>query len=140
MFASFIAGAIVRPIFCHTWEDKGDDYTCYSTGVGGIVFGLIIIVLFAYPHIMFIIEVKKGILTKETYPREEFSCCCVANGAAANTDAMARLSTVGPAPAGSIVANESILPDGTKQIEKIVTAPDGSKPIPIFNETVTDKV
>ena len=33
---------------------------------------------FLYPHIGFIMEVKKGIMTRDTYPREEFSCCCVA--------------------------------------------------------------
>lgn len=33
--------------------------------------------LFLYPHIGFIMEVKKGIMTRETYPREEYSCCCV---------------------------------------------------------------
>ena len=32
---------------------------------------------FLYPHIGFILEVKKGIMTRDTYPREEFSCCCV---------------------------------------------------------------
>mgnify|MGYP000570490204 CR=1 FL=1 len=32
---------------------------------------------FAYPHVFFIKEVKAGIMTKENYPIEEQSCCCV---------------------------------------------------------------
>ena len=132
MFASFIAGVIVRPIYCHTWDDKGDDYTCTSAGVGGIVFGLAIIALFAYPHIMFIVEVRKGILTRETYPREEYSCCCIADGAT--------VTTVGPAPAGSVVITESTLPNGAKQIKRIETAPDGTKTITFLKEDATERV
>lgn len=33
--------------------------------------------LFAYPHFVFIREVRKGIMTPETYPEEKQSCCCV---------------------------------------------------------------
>ena len=33
--------------------------------------------LMLYPHVAFIYEVKKGIMTRDTYPREQFSCCCV---------------------------------------------------------------
>ena len=35
-------------------------------------------VLFCYPHIMFIVEVRNGILQQDTYQgQEEQSCCCV---------------------------------------------------------------
>jgi len=33
--------------------------------------------LFIYPHVGLMLEIKKGIMTPETYAREEFSCCCV---------------------------------------------------------------
>jgi hypothetical protein len=140
MFASFIAGVIVRPIYCRSWDDQGQEYTCNSIGVGGIVFGLAIIALFAYPHVMFIVEVRKDILSRETYPREEFSCCCISGGAASNSDIMARTSTIGPAPTVSVVISESILPIGSKQIKKVETAPDGTKTITYLNEMPADQV
>jgi hypothetical protein len=49
-----------------------------SVGVGAII-SVIYTAILIYPHIGFILEVKKGIMTKETYAREEFSCCCVSN-------------------------------------------------------------
>jgi len=33
--------------------------------------------LWVYPSVVLAIEIKKGVMTKETYPREEMSCCCV---------------------------------------------------------------
>ena len=44
--------------------------------VPDIIATIIFIVLLVYPHVGFIYEVRKGILSPETYPREEFSCCC----------------------------------------------------------------
>jgi hypothetical protein len=32
--------------------------------------------LWIYPSIMLILEIRRGIMSRETYPREEFSCCC----------------------------------------------------------------
>jgi hypothetical protein len=40
--------------------------------VRGVVMCLVI-----YPHVGFVYEVQAGILSAVTYPREEFSCCCV---------------------------------------------------------------
>ena len=37
----------------------------------------VIVCLFIYPHVGFMSEVKAGILSAETYPREAFSCCRV---------------------------------------------------------------
>jgi len=45
--------------------------------VGINLFGFIFAACFAYPHAFFIKEVRAGIMTKENYPNEEFSCCCV---------------------------------------------------------------
>jgi uncharacterized membrane protein YqjE len=41
-----------------------------------VVQGLVMCVVI-YPHVGFMYEVRTGILSAETYPREEFSCCCV---------------------------------------------------------------
>ena len=49
----------------------------YSYSPLQIMISTVCTALFLYPHIGFIMEVKKGIMTRETYPREEFSCCCV---------------------------------------------------------------
>ncbi|CAJ1934356.1 unnamed protein product [Cylindrotheca closterium] len=38
---------------------------------------VIFTLLWLYPSVFLSIEIKKGIMTKETYPREEMSCCCV---------------------------------------------------------------
>lgn len=40
--------------------------------IGPIVWLLILI----YPHIVFFFEIKKGVMSAETYPRERQSCCC----------------------------------------------------------------
>jgi len=44
--------------------------------VPNIIVGAIVAALFMYPHIGFIYEVKVGIMSYKTYPREEYSCCC----------------------------------------------------------------
>jgi hypothetical protein len=41
------------------------------------VTGAIIVALVIYPHAGLIYEIKKGIMSHETYVREERSCCCV---------------------------------------------------------------
>jgi len=33
--------------------------------------------IFVYPTVGLILEIKKGIMSKENYPREAYSCCCV---------------------------------------------------------------
>jgi hypothetical protein len=40
--------------------------------------GLILLTFYLYPHIMFILEIRTGIMSEYTYGvREEHSCCCV---------------------------------------------------------------
>ena len=46
-------------------------YFCVGT-VLTIIFGA----LWIYPIIGLIVEMNKGIMSKETYPREAYSCCC----------------------------------------------------------------
>jgi len=74
-----ILGVVLAVNACNEWEDKdtGDtDYQC-EVRAPGIVIAFIITLLWIYPHVGFIVEVSQGILTGETYEREEFSCCCV---------------------------------------------------------------
>eukprot|EP00934_Nitzschia_sp_Nitz4_P000105 Nitzschia sp. Nitz4//scaffold109_size72162//39281//39898//NITZ4_005849-RA/size72162-processed-gene-0.14-mRNA-1//1//CDS//3329532772//105//frame0 len=48
------------------------------TIVGNIISSIIFGALCIYPHAGFCKEVHEGIMTYETYPREEHSCCCTA--------------------------------------------------------------
>mmetsp|Transcript_6947 Transcript_6947/g.10000 ORF Transcript_6947/g.10000 Transcript_6947/m.10000 type:complete len:191 (-) Transcript_6947:1228-1800(-) len=45
--------------------------------VGSIIVGLLINGLFLYPHVFLILYIHNGIMTKENYPYERQSCCCV---------------------------------------------------------------
>jgi hypothetical protein len=47
-----------------------------ASSVPGFVINGLFTALFMYPLLGFITEVRAGILTRETYAREEFSCCC----------------------------------------------------------------
>ena len=49
-----------------------DQYPIYTI-IGTVIWDLLIL----YPHIVFISEVRSGIMRPETYARERFSCCCV---------------------------------------------------------------
>jgi hypothetical protein len=51
----------------------------YRFPIGAFIFSAIVTALWIYPHIGLIVEIKKGIMSRETYPREEYSCCCVAS-------------------------------------------------------------
>ena len=48
-----------------------------NTPIVNFVVSAIITCLFIYPHVGFVMEIKSGVMSKETYPREESSCCCV---------------------------------------------------------------
>ena len=75
-------------------------YNVYMVGITGIMYSVVAVIafvnmflvekyafmlvgtillqgLFAYPHFVFIHEVRKGIMTPATYPEEKQSCCCV---------------------------------------------------------------
>jgi hypothetical protein len=75
LFLSFVT----RFVVVYTLIEKADNvsenvmfaqptfvYTLYS----------IIIALFVYAHIGLMYEINKGIMSAETYPREEYCCCC----------------------------------------------------------------
>jgi hypothetical protein len=51
--------------------------TVYRYPIGWIIVEAIVTALWIYPHAGLIAEIQKGIMSRETYPREEFSCCCI---------------------------------------------------------------
>lgn len=42
-----------------------------------IAFQVFILLFWTYPSVMLTREINQGIMSKETYPREEYSCCCI---------------------------------------------------------------
>eukprot|EP00529_Nitzschia_sp_RCC80_P031977 CAMPEP_0113459552 /NCGR_PEP_ID=MMETSP0014_2-20120614/10514_1 /TAXON_ID=2857 /ORGANISM="Nitzschia sp." /LENGTH=218 /DNA_ID=CAMNT_0000351145 /DNA_START=91 /DNA_END=747 /DNA_ORIENTATION=+ /assembly_acc=CAM_ASM_000159 len=50
--------------------------TTYRSPIGLYIIQAIVTMLWCYPFFGLINEIKKGIMSKETYPREEYSCCC----------------------------------------------------------------
>jgi hypothetical protein len=75
LIISFIFDILVNVATSNSNSDYNSDFN-YSV-VFYVVFSLIIHALFIYPHVMFIREVRSGIMTKENYSEEEQSCCCV---------------------------------------------------------------
>ena len=53
--------------------------TEYRVPIGWLIFQFVITCLWIYPYGGLIYEIKQGIMSYETYPREEYSCCCVDN-------------------------------------------------------------
>ena len=39
--------------------------------------GLLLAGFFAYPHVVFLRELKSGVMSELNYPTEKYSCCCV---------------------------------------------------------------
>ena len=52
-------------------------WTAFTSLLGFDLIGVIWAASFAYPHFLFYQEMKKGIMTRENYPNEIHSCCCV---------------------------------------------------------------
>lgn len=44
-----------------------------------VILSIVFAGLFMYPTIGLVMEIKKGIMSQETYPREAYSCCCQPN-------------------------------------------------------------
>jgi fructose-specific phosphotransferase system IIC component len=77
LIAQFIAGVVIT---LTTYNDLEETYNgsetlralpYFSFVIQGVITALLI-----YPHVGLIMEIKKGIITPDTYHREEFSCCC----------------------------------------------------------------
>jgi hypothetical protein len=83
LVVAYVLGIVLAVQYCGEFCDYYDsDYYyysyCYCSLHGGTVIGMgAVMCLYAYPHIGFIVQVHKGIMSRETYPREEYSCCCV---------------------------------------------------------------
>ena len=54
----------------------------YTTLVGGdlmiglICYCIVVAAIYIYPTVGLLMEIKEGIMSPETYPREAYSCCC----------------------------------------------------------------
>ena len=63
-----------------TWN-TADDLTKAGESLGsplpGLIGSIIGTLFFVYAHVMLIREIKTGIMSRETYEREKYSCCCV---------------------------------------------------------------
>jgi len=75
MMIQYVAVIIISETTLSSIEDTSD--LDVSSPIASYIINLIVTGLFIYPHVGFIHEVKNGIMSRETYPREEYSCCCV---------------------------------------------------------------
>lgn len=55
-------------------------YCTCSLNMPAVIASGVTMILWVYPHVGFIVQVGKGIMTKDNYAREEYSCCCVQGG------------------------------------------------------------
>jgi hypothetical protein len=76
MVIDYIATIIIQVMVYNeieeTYGGSGFRMPIISWLIGACVTGL-----FIYPMASFVVEVRKGIMSRETYAREEHSCCCV---------------------------------------------------------------
>ena len=78
LLASFAAMTAVQVVFTSNMNDvmkEGEDER--NVPIANIVLSLIGTLLYIYPHVGLMHEISSGIMSPETYPREEFSCCCI---------------------------------------------------------------
>jgi len=78
LVVQYIAYIIINEVAYKDIEDISNKDVARGPLVGAYVIQAVIYGLFIYPHAGFIHEVKRGITSRETYPREEYSCCCTA--------------------------------------------------------------
>ena len=82
LIIGYILGIIFVVNYSNNYFDYWEEYydysccTCYMNGLT-IAVASIETILWMYPHVGFIVQVQKGIMSKDTYAPEEFSCCCV---------------------------------------------------------------
>jgi uncharacterized membrane protein YeaQ/YmgE (transglycosylase-associated protein family) len=74
---SFIASIILTNKAFNALEEDYNGDEDIPLPIGQFVFQGAIMCVVIYPHVWFMSQVKAGIMSAETYPREEFSCCCV---------------------------------------------------------------
>ncbi len=58
--------------------DISNSVTYYTGGqqIGAIIAQIILAAIYIYPTAGLLMEIKNGIMSPETYPREAYSCCC----------------------------------------------------------------
>lgn len=77
LVAAFIAETVLTLQLYDYVEEKFDVEFDNNAVNGNIAISAVGTLLYVYPHVGLIIELRNGIMTPETYPREEMSCCCV---------------------------------------------------------------
>lgn len=56
------------------YREQGEEEI--GTPAVGFVISAVFTALWMYPHVGLILEIRSGIMSSVTYPREEYSCCC----------------------------------------------------------------
>lgn len=77
---SAVAGLSMHGSFVFNKYLVGISVVYYSLGVVSMqhdLSGIVIIGLFLYPHVLLVKYIHNGIMSRENYPFEEQSCCCV---------------------------------------------------------------
>ena len=79
LFYSALADAIIDYYETDDYVDPDSDkfkrlFLIYSS-ISSVVYGIVML-LWIYPSFFLASEIRKGIMTKETYKRESYSCCC----------------------------------------------------------------
>lgn len=77
LIASFVAMIVLQVVYTpkinEAMKEGEDDW---AVSILSIVLTGLVTLLYVYPHMGLMNEIKQGIMSPETYPREEFSCCC----------------------------------------------------------------
>lgn len=76
VIGNYIGNIIVAISFYKYFEELGYELN-WGVPVAGWVIGVVILLFYAYAHVTFITENKRGTMTKDNYENEEHSCCCV---------------------------------------------------------------
>jgi hypothetical protein len=77
LIASFIASIVLTNKAFNTLEEDYNGDEDIPLPIPPFVLQGVFLCGVIYPHVWFMLEVKAGIMSAETYAREEFSCCCV---------------------------------------------------------------
>ena len=74
--ASFIAEFTVTYLLVQQANATAPDKSVYLQPWLLYAVSAIVVAFFVYPHVGLIMEIQQGIMTPETYLREDYSCCC----------------------------------------------------------------
>jgi hypothetical protein len=76
---SFVALIVVQVTYTGKANDVAQPDTTLAQPITNWITNGVLMALFIYPHVGLISEIKSGIMSAATYPREEYSCCCGPN-------------------------------------------------------------